>query len=121
MIKEITKDIYKINADSNIYFLDFDEKTLIDVGNRAFREDIEKLLKDIVDLDSIKKVLLTHLHYDHIGNFDLFKNAKFYASKEEIKSLNKNKPDTILNREMQDLFNIKLNPLPKKNKWVRSN
>ena len=114
MIKKITKDIYKINTDSNIYFLDFEVKTIIDAGIRTYRKDIEKMLKKIVSPDSIKKVLFTHLHYDHIGNFDLFSNAKFYASEDAIKSLKKNKADTILDIQTEDLFNAKLMPLPKR-------
>jgi N-acyl homoserine lactone hydrolase len=33
----------------------------------------------------IDDVFLTHFHYDHVLNFDLFKNAQFHLSEEEIR------------------------------------
>src|SRR5262245_56642842 len=30
-----------------------------------------------VDASTVQDVILTHLHYDHVGNFDLFRPARF--------------------------------------------
>ena len=37
-----------------------------------------------VDADAIETVIVTHLHYDHIGNFDLFPNARFHLQDSEL-------------------------------------
>ncbi len=37
-----------------------------------------------VDAKKIKDVVVTHLHYDHIGNFDLFASASFHLQDKEM-------------------------------------
>lgn len=37
-----------------------------------------------VDAASVEDVIVTHLHYDHIGNFDLFPNARFHLQDREM-------------------------------------
>ena len=44
------------------------------------------LQKNDIDPDSIKKVILTHLHWDHCWNMDKLPNAEFYVQKKEIQS-----------------------------------
>ncbi len=111
MAEKISENIWKINADSNIYFLDFEKKIIIDVGPRSYRDQIKKELMELVDLDDVEIVILTHFHYDHIGNFDLFKNAKFYASREEIEDLKNNGEGSVLDKEVFEEFTIELNEL----------
>src|SRR5262245_45926057 len=31
-----------------------------------------------VDAGAVREVVLTHMHYDHVGNFDRFPNARFH-------------------------------------------
>ena len=81
---QITKDIHKISGEGNVYLLLKPEPTLIDTGSLLESEKIINQIKKIIDPDKIKNVLLTHLHYDHAGNTKYFKNAKIYASKDEI-------------------------------------
>jgi glyoxylase-like metal-dependent hydrolase (beta-lactamase superfamily II) len=38
-----------------------------------------------VDSKTIKDVVVTHLHYDHIGNFDLFPAAMFHLQDQEMR------------------------------------
>jgi glyoxylase-like metal-dependent hydrolase (beta-lactamase superfamily II) len=109
-IEKITDNIWKIKADSNAYFLDFEEKIIIDAGRRSNRAILEQFLKPIIDFDKITKVFFTHLHYDHIGNFDLFKNAKFYASLQSIKDFKENPINEILDKEMTQKFKVELEP-----------
>ena len=46
---------------------------------------IEKGLEKLgVLLEDIKIVVFTHLHWDHVYNHELFKNAKFYVQKKEV-------------------------------------
>jgi glyoxylase-like metal-dependent hydrolase (beta-lactamase superfamily II) len=110
-MKEIAPKIWKLNVDSNIYFLDFSEKVVIDAGPRSYRAVVEEELSKKIDLDKIDKVVFTHLHYDHIGNYDLFPNAKFYAAAEEIDLLKKNKVYTIGDPLLAIKFNVKLHPI----------
>jgi glyoxylase-like metal-dependent hydrolase (beta-lactamase superfamily II) len=42
------------------------------------------LAKLWVDADQVQDVIVTHLHYDHIGNFDLFPKARFHLQDEEM-------------------------------------
>ncbi len=37
-----------------------------------------------VDADSVRDVILTHLHYDHAGNCGLFPNARFHVQEREL-------------------------------------
>lgn len=37
-----------------------------------------------IDPDSVKDVILTHLHYDHAGNHDLFPNASYHVQDREM-------------------------------------
>ncbi len=90
MIKQIAPKVWKLNVDSNVYFLNLKEKIIIDTGPRSYFEEVKNELDKVVKLDKIKKVILTHIHYDHSGNVDLFPNAEIYTSKKEIKDFMKN-------------------------------
>ena len=103
-MEKISENVYKINVGSNVYYLE-KEKVLIDTGIEEYYE----ILKSEIDCDSIKIVIFTHLHYDHIGNFELFKNAKFYASKKEIEFFEKNPFGAILDKNLVKWFKVKLN------------
>ena len=111
MIKEIAPKVWKLNVDSNVYFLDFKEKIVIDAGPKGYRAVVEEELSKVVSLDKVDRVIFTHLHYDHIGNYKLFPNAKFYASDEEIKLLGKNKMYAIGDPLLAMKFKVKLHPL----------
>ena len=37
-----------------------------------------------VDAETVTDIIVTHLHYDHIGNFDLFPAAKFHLQDSEM-------------------------------------
>jgi len=37
-----------------------------------------------VAIEDIKKVIITHIHYDHVGQCELFKNAEFIVQKKEL-------------------------------------
>jgi len=111
-IQKIAKSIWKLNAGSNVYFLDFDEKIIIDTGERKERRNLEMFLSKIIDFSRVSKVIFTHLHYDHVGNFDLFPNAQFFASRKEIAAFQKNPKDAVLDESIAErLKAIKLNEI----------
>ncbi len=54
------------------------------VPRKPDEEPLAVLKRNGVDPDSIKKVIITHLHHDHTGNMKLFKNAHFYVQEAEL-------------------------------------
>jgi glyoxylase-like metal-dependent hydrolase (beta-lactamase superfamily II) len=48
------------------------------------RDPIEALKLVGVDADSVEDVILTHLHYDHVGNFHRFPKAQFHLQETEL-------------------------------------
>ena len=104
MIK-VASNVYKIQCDSNIYFLELEKNILIDCGNREYYDKVKEELKG----KKIDVVIFTHLHYDHIGCFDLFPDATFYASETEIKNFEKDKKAFIFDSELLAIFDIELN------------
>jgi glyoxylase-like metal-dependent hydrolase (beta-lactamase superfamily II) len=45
---------------------------------------VESLRLLDIDPDTVDDVILTHLHYDHVGNFDRFPNARFHLQEREL-------------------------------------
>jgi glyoxylase-like metal-dependent hydrolase (beta-lactamase superfamily II) len=37
-----------------------------------------------IDANAVEDVILTHLHYDHVGNFDRFPEARFHLQEREL-------------------------------------
>jgi glyoxylase-like metal-dependent hydrolase (beta-lactamase superfamily II) len=48
------------------------------------RDPIEALKLVGVDADNVEDVILTHLHYDHVGNFHRFPKATFHLQEPEL-------------------------------------
>lgn len=116
MIEKINNDVYKINSDSNVYLILNPEIFLIDTSNNQDSSYIKKQIQKITPLESINNVLLTHLHYDHCGNLDLFENAQVYAPKKEIENFFENPNDFFLfNVSKKTIEKLKkAKPLPNK-------
>jgi hydroxyacylglutathione hydrolase len=110
LLEQIAKNVWKLKADSNMYLLNFDDPVAIDTGPRGQRDLLLRFLDKVRPLQEVKHVIFTHLHHDHIGNFDLFSNAKFYASEAEIRCFEKDSEATTLDRDMAEKFTIKLEP-----------
>jgi glyoxylase-like metal-dependent hydrolase (beta-lactamase superfamily II) len=57
---------------------------LVDTSDRGWRQQLLDAL-DAADVDptEVTTVVSTHLHHDHVGNNDLFGNARFLARREE--------------------------------------
>jgi glyoxylase-like metal-dependent hydrolase (beta-lactamase superfamily II) len=52
---------------------------------RTFLRDPVEALKLLdINADDVTDVILTHLHYDHVGNFDRFPKARFHLQEREL-------------------------------------
>ncbi len=59
---------------------------LIDTGSYGDRALLLARLQEAgVRPEAVDDVFLTHFHFDHVLNFDLFENADFHLSEEEIR------------------------------------
>ena len=53
-------------------------------GRILIRTPAEGLALIDIDASSVPNVILTHLHYDHVGNFDMFPNAILHLQDKEM-------------------------------------
>lgn len=61
-----------------------DEIILVDTGFHGNRHHLLQALDDNrIELDEVNRVILTHLHFDHCLNYDLFTKASFVLSRAE--------------------------------------
>jgi len=81
---------------SCVYFVKLDNKNIIiDTSTKFNKHSLVRYLSELkINPDEIDLVILTHNHFDHVGNIGLFQNAKIYANKldfkeEEIQDINK--------------------------------
>lgn len=118
MITKIAEKVWKVRTsflDANVYLVNVDVPTLIDLGY-CYDKTLVDDLKSVGYLpDDIKRVIFTHLHADHSGNPSLFHNAKFYASYQEIKNFKSMQMFFTYDSQATNLLNnIKLEPLKDK-------
>jgi len=89
MIKQIKDNVFQLSFGkfgSCVYLLKLKDKDnkniLIDTSSKENRQelllDLEKLK---IKLEEISIIILTHNHWDHNGNLELFKKSKIYALK----------------------------------------
>jgi glyoxylase-like metal-dependent hydrolase (beta-lactamase superfamily II) len=115
MFERIKPNIYKFSYSSNFYYYK-DLQLLIDCGAEQDRNTIITDFNKLnLDFKKIKYIIFTHLHYDHIGNYKLFENARFYASQVSINDLKNSAYDTVLDLELsKKITSIKLYNLKEK-------
>ncbi|MEM4702947.1 MAG: MBL fold metallo-hydrolase [Candidatus Pacearchaeota archaeon] len=116
MMSKVTENVLEFSFKefgSNCYLID--KEIMIDASSIEAREELVGDFKENnLKFENVKIVLLTHLHYDHVGNLALFPKAKIYASKKEIEDFKKNKmnflryQDSRLTNELNKVkfFNI---------------
>lgn len=56
-----------MDFDSNIYLLTGDDPILVDAGTGMHHQDVMKWLSYTVKQKKVRRILLTHRHYDHTG------------------------------------------------------
>lgn len=90
---KIVEDVYKVVSGGNVYVILGSEPIVIDTGDAVDSRAIMSAVGKIVPLEDVKKVLLTHMHYDHAGNVAIFPNAEVYADAAEIENYRKSPKD----------------------------
>ena len=53
-------------------------------GRRLLRSPADGLRALGVDVEAVRTLVVTHLHYDHMGNADLFPGATFHVQDQEV-------------------------------------
>ncbi len=78
--------IWAAIGSSHTYVIDtgFNAKVAENRGRTLLRTVSEGLALINIDSSSVQNVILTHLHYDHVGNFDLFPNATLHLQDKEM-------------------------------------
>ncbi|MDO8622673.1 MAG: MBL fold metallo-hydrolase [archaeon] len=94
MIKEIKDNIwqlYFVSFGSCVYVIKLKDKNiLIDTSSKMNKSELINDLKKLNIIPSeINIILLTHGHFDHIENIELFENAETYGSKEDFRNCEK--------------------------------
>lgn len=62
----------------------FNQNTSQARGRDFIRCPADSLKRLDIDAATVKDVIITHLHYDHVGNFDLFPAAKYHLQDKEM-------------------------------------
>jgi len=71
---------------SSVTFIESEgKKFLVDTGHYGRRKGLlNYLFLSNIKVDDIDAVILTHLHWDHALNYDLFTSAEFFVGEEEL-------------------------------------
>jgi len=102
MINQIKPNIWQFTFEqfgSNVYLIKLNEKNiLIDTSSSINKNELIKNLEELaLSPSNINLIILTHDHWDHIENLDLFPNAKIYGSKKDF-----------LEKEILDINELKI-------------
>jgi glyoxylase-like metal-dependent hydrolase (beta-lactamase superfamily II) len=73
-------------SESHTFVIDtgFSAETAKARGRQLLRCPSEGLKLVGVDADLVEDVIITHMHYDHVGNFELFPRARFHLQDREM-------------------------------------
>lgn len=114
-MQKIAEDVYEVGGKQgltcNVFLIK--KEILIDLGIRSNTDLLIQNLKELnIEPNDIKKIIFTHLHYDHTGIPAKFPNAEFFASKEEIEDLEKfGVLVTIAPQAYADIKGLNIKPL----------
>ena len=85
MINKIKPNVFQLHFQtfgSTVYLIKLNDKNIL--IDSSSEENKQELLRDLNQLDipqeKINTLIITHSHWDHIGNNDLFKNAKIITN-----------------------------------------
>ena len=82
----LTYFVWLVRGGHGTFVIDtgFDERAARQRNRTIERPVAEGLKATGVELESVTDVVLTHLHYDHAGNHDLFPNARYHMQTSEM-------------------------------------
>jgi glyoxylase-like metal-dependent hydrolase (beta-lactamase superfamily II) len=85
MISKISPNVSQLYFDafgSTVYILELNNKIImIDTSSIEARPELLKDLKELnINLEKVNTIILTHTHWDHNGNLELFPNATIVTS-----------------------------------------
>lgn len=81
------------------------ERTVIDVGSLARRPLLEKSFDNVaVTPEEVEHVLLTHVHFDHCDNIDLFPNATLHVYGPELDRVKNGNLDWATPRQAAEML-----------------
>lgn len=85
MISKISENVFQLYFDtfgSAVYVLKLEKNILIDTSSEDNRKELIKDLNELkLSPEDINMIILTHSHWDHTGNLELFKNAEIISYK----------------------------------------
>ena len=89
MIQKIKPNIWQFTFKqfgSHVYLIKLNEKNiLVDTSSSANKDELTKNFEELnLSPSDINLIILTHNHWDHVENLDLFPNTKIYGSKKEF-------------------------------------
>lgn len=89
MIEKIKNNIWRFKFKlfgSHVYLIKLQNKEiLIDTSSEENKKELIQNLKELkLNPKQIDIVILTHNHPDHVGNVNLFENAKIYGSRKDF-------------------------------------
>ncbi len=99
-----------LNIKPNIGFLGYSSVTLVNDGKENILFDvggpgIRKYLINLKNKEKITKVFISHLHFDHCANIDLFSDIPVYLNKNEFNfNLKNNSSENNLVKIVVDSF-----------------
>jgi glyoxylase-like metal-dependent hydrolase (beta-lactamase superfamily II) len=108
MAEKINETTYKIKGNANVYVLLGRNHIVIDTSDSEDSKKLKSELEKFISLEDVKTVLLTHMHYDHSANVDLFPNAQIYCSDGEIKNFREFPQDSLSDSEISHVALSKL-------------
>lgn len=96
--------------DSNIYLVTGSEPILVDTGLGHNVEAMLSRLASLVEVGRLRRIVLTHRHYDHVGGVAFFKNrlkAQVFIQEEDAEALRKGDGHGT----MSDAFGERMQPV----------
>jgi len=61
------------------------DRAMADKRGRTIVKPVDEGLKTLgIEADAVKDVIVTHLHYDHCGNHDIFPHARYHLQDDEM-------------------------------------
>lgn len=78
--------VWVIKNDEEVWVVDcgFDESSASERGRTLLRSVPEGLKQINVDAARVEQLIITHMHYDHIGNLGAFPQARFHLQDREM-------------------------------------